>query len=253
MSSKFKSWVEKYAIPGAPLIHIGAHLVQERDEYSDLNFTPVLWFEGIPEIAEQARILLREHPHQELINSALWSTAGISKLFHYAGHEGSSSSLLTPYLISASHPEVRKTSEFSVFTSTLDIELSKLKNDIKYKVLVLDVQGAEIEVLKGSQNAMQDIDYIVSEISQIELYKDDAEIGELTSQLNKQGYIFVASEMNRATGWGEGLFIHKRAINSIGENDHEHITVGKRFAKGRIVRSLLLKSKRMFHAISMGV
>jgi FkbM family methyltransferase len=245
MSSKFGYWVDRFAIQSAPLIHIGAHLVQEKDEYSNLNFTPVLWFEGIPEIAGQAQILLDGYPDQKIINSALWSEAGISKIFHYAGHEGSSSSLLTPFLITASHPEVRKTNEFLVVTSTLDIELGNLGENTRYKILVLDVQGAEIEVLKGCKQTLENIDYIISEISQIELYKNDAQVGELASLLCDLGYIFVASEMNRATGWGEGLFIHQRALNGITKRDFEHITVGKRFAKGRIARSLFLKAKQI--------
>jgi FkbM family methyltransferase len=251
MSSKFVSWVKKYEIPSSPLIHVGAHLVQERDDYKNLKFTPTLWIEGIPEIANQAGEILASYTNQKIINSALWSSTGISKIFHYAGHEGSSSSLLKPFLISASHPEVKKTGEFLVVTSTLDSELCKLNDNIEYKILVLDVQGAEIEVLKGSRIALHKIDYIISEISQIELYKDVAQIKELSYFLSDQGFVFVASEINRATGWGEGLFIHQRAMNGLTEKDFEHLTVGKHFAKGRIARSLLLKAMRILDRMNL--
>jgi len=244
MSSKFIYWVQKYSITSAPLIHIGAHLVQERDEYQQLNFYPVLWFEGIPEIAKRASEILKKYPDQHIINRALWSTNGVRKRFHFAGHEGSSSSLLEPYLISASHPEVKKIREFEVETSTLDTEISKMEKPEQFKVMVLDVQGAEIEVLKGAIHTLQNIDYIISEISQIELYKGYSEVKALERFLTTLDYVFIASEMNRATGWGEGLFVHKRALRDLTNREHEHAIVGKRVAKGRIMRTLFIRIRR---------
>jgi len=243
MSSKFKYWVEKYKIPSGPLIHVGAHLVQERDEYSDLNFSPVLWFEAIPEVAEKAQKILKNYPGQELLNYPLWSSAGVTKKFYFAGHEGSSSSLLEPYLISASHPEVVKTDEISVVTSTLDFELDKLEKQIRFSILVLDVQGAEIDVINGGKNTMKDIDYIISEISQIELYRAMSMIEELTEILNEYDFTFVASEINRATGWGEGLFIRTSLLDNITKMQYEHLVIGKYIAKGRLLRTIILKLK----------
>jgi len=245
MSSKFRYWVEKYQIPCAPLIHVGAHLVQERDEYRELHFSPTLWFEAIPQIANRAQDILKNYPGQKLLNCALWSDTGVKKKLYFAGHEGSSSSLLQPYLISASHPEVVKTGEISVITSTLDSEIDKLKSKVCYKILVLDVQGAEIEVIKGGSRTLNEIDYIISEISQIELYKKTSEITELIKILGDFGFIYVASEINRATGWGEGLFLHKRAIKDLSILEFEHLTVGKHIAKGRLFRTLILRFKNL--------
>ncbi len=245
MSSKFKYWVEKYKIPCVPLIHVGAHLVQERDEYIEGNFSPVLWFEAIPEVAEKAKKILESYPTQKLLNCALWSTAGDSRLFYFAGHEGSSSSLLEPYLISASHPEVLRNGEINVVTSTLDSELLKLEPKVGYRILVLDVQGAEIEVIRGGTKSITDIDYIISEISQIELYRATSKVQELVEILKGHGFTFVASEINRATGWGEGLFIRTALLNDIPNFDFEHEVIGKYVAKGRILRTIVLKFNKI--------
>lgn len=253
MSRKFEDWIRKYNIPSSPLIHIGAHLVQERDEYKTLNFSPVLWFEANPQIAEKAKNILKDYPDQELLNEALWSTAGVAKPFYFAGHQGSSSSLLEPHLISASHPEVVKTGEISLVTSTLDTELNRLRTGVQYRVLVLDVQGAELEVILGGGDTIKNVDYIISEISQIELYRKTSTVKELSKVLNDYGFTFVASEINRATGWGEGLFIKTSLLNDISELDFDHRVIGKYLAKGRMLRTMLIELKNVKARFRSGI
>ena len=241
MSSKFLDWVTEFQLAPSGLIHVGAHLVQERDEYRNSGFEPVIWFEASPATAYSAKNILKNYSNQSIINCALWSEPGIRKTFHIAGNEGSSSSLLEPYLITASHPDVYTTERFTVETSTLDKEIPKLGLDKRLRTLVLDVQGAEIEVLKGSTVALTEIDYIITEISRIELYKNTTRIKQIVQFLDERGFIFAASEVNRATGWGEGLFIRKSGAFKISGFTERHVVVGKRVAKGRFLRTLLIK------------
>jgi FkbM family methyltransferase len=225
-------------IEASPLIHVGAHLVQERSEYQDLGFEPVLWFEVQPEIAVKAQKILETFDFQELRNVGLWSEAGIELDLFVAGHEGSSSSLLEPYLISASHPEVFCELSYCVKTSTLDLETTK--SHVAYKVLVLDVQGAELEVLKGAEQTLRNVHYVFSEISTLELYRNNTRISELCQYLEKNGFLFAASHLNRNTGWGEGLFIKKELCDLIPDFRVLHTTVGNVFSKGRLFRTLLV-------------
>jgi hypothetical protein len=148
---------------------------------------------------------------------------------YVAGNEGSSSSFLEPFLISASHPEVSCKTSYKIETSTLDFEIGG--SAIKYKVLVLDVQGAELEVLKGGVVALEEIDYIFSEISTLELYKNSALATDLSHYLQEQGFVFAASHLNRETGWGEGLFIRDAVTKTIPNFQVSHDSVGKLFPK----------------------
>lgn len=245
MSSKFNDWVREFEIKPSGLIHAGAHLAQEREEYASLGFEPVIWFEASPQIYKQASEILRHFPNQDIINRALWSVSGIEKTFHVAGNQGSSSSLLEPYLISASHPEVVTTSQYKIITSTLDEEMSKIISDAKYRVLVLDVQGAEIEVLKGAASIISEIDYVVTEVSILELYKGNTQIKQIVDFLSQFGFEYAASEINRATGWGEGLFIRKSITSARNDRLNAHVVVGKKIAKGRLVRTFLIKVKNL--------
>jgi FkbM family methyltransferase len=241
MSSNFQQWVIDFKIPKSPLIHIGAHLVQERDDYQDLGFTPVVWFEAQPLIAKKAQEILSGYQDQKLVTATLWSKSGLTKSLFIAGPEGSSSSILEPHLITASHPNVYTESKIEMLTSTLDEELKKLQLQEKYGIIILDVQGAEIEVLRGSSLTLNQVDYIISEVSILELYKNTAKLDELTQYLAEKGFAFIGSDINIATGWGEGLFIHRRVLEKDPNITPNHKRVGKRYARGRIFRTFIIK------------
>jgi glycosyltransferase involved in cell wall biosynthesis len=96
----------------------------------------------------------------------------------------------------------------------------------------------KIEVIKGATKAIQNIDYIISEISSIELYKGTAKVKALNEVLGKLDFTMVASELNRSTGWGEALYLRNSLLTT--EISHKHEVVGKRYPKGRMIRTVLI-------------
>ena len=238
MSEKFEEWIDYFGIEPGPILHIGAHLVQERGVYNKLRFEPVIWIEAQLNIVDSARILLSDYPNQRIFHATLWSESNVEMTFHVAGHQGSSSSLLEPHLITSSHPEVLTEQKYQTRSISLDDLFERESIIEKYRIVVLDVQGAEIEVIKGATKAIQNIDYLITEISSIELYKGTAKIKMLKKILHQLDFTMVASELNRSTGWGEALFIRDSLLNS--EISHQHEVVGKRYPKGRIIRSFFI-------------
>ena len=57
----------------------------------------------------------------------------------------------------------------------------------------------------------------------------------------KKGFVFIGSDINIATGWGEGLFIHRRVLEKDPNIIPNHKRVGKRYARGRIFRTCIIK------------
>jgi hypothetical protein len=78
-------------------------------------------------------------------------------------------------------------------------------------MIVIDVQGYELEVFKGAVESLKGIDYIVSEINREELYENYTKVEELTEFLAKHGFEKV-EEVWVASGWGDGLFIKKNLL-----------------------------------------
>ena len=56
----------------------------------------------------------------------------------------------------------------------------------------LDVQGGELEVLKGSDNLLKDVKGICTEVSFVELYKKQALFGDVDTFLRKKGFKFIS-------------------------------------------------------------
>jgi FkbM family methyltransferase len=206
--SKLVTWIKQFELPKRGVIHIGAHEAQEASDYAHNQLEPVLWFEAIPILVERARLNLAQFPNQEIREALLWSKPGQEKVFNLASNDLGSSSVFDFHLHAASYPEVRMSDFLTLVTTTLDVEVSdfsKLTQKVAY--LVLDVQGAELEVLKGAVNTLQQFEVIMSEVSTRELYKGAPVYSNLVEWLSDQGFTLIAEDLNHQVGWGDALFM----------------------------------------------
>ena len=65
----------------------------------------------------------------------------------------------------------------------------------------MDVQGYELEVLKGGEHYLNNIDYIITEVNRDEVYDGCAKIEELDAFLQKYTFIRVETTWDGKT-WG---------------------------------------------------
>lgn len=241
MASDLMRWVSDYKIDVKSIVHIGAHLVQERNEYKTLGAEFVLWIEAMPWISEKASRILRDYPNQELLSALVWSEKGIEKEFYVAGDNGSSSSAYQPYLISASHPEVQVSQKIRLKTTTMDELLEPyLKRLSDSNMLVLDTQGAELEVLHGGNNILHVFDFLVTEVSIRELYKNAPKLRQYVTQIEKVGFTLLEARINRATGWGDAIFVRTSMFEERGFKS-KIIRTGRYFPVRTLLRSMLVR------------
>lgn len=79
------------------------------------------------------------------------------------------------------------------------IKIQKLHYLINKKKLItpclmkIDVQGYELEVLKGSEKLLQNFDYLYIECSSIEFYKDQPFFKDIRKWLKKRNFIYIKS------------------------------------------------------------
>jgi FkbM family methyltransferase len=235
-----KKWIREYSLEVRGVIHVGAHLVQERFFYQNEGYEPVCWLEAIPEIASASAELLKDFRKQRIINSALWSINDANLIMNVTDGEGSSSSLLDLHLHKSVHPNVTLNRKIQVTTSTLDSQNLDMN---LYNTLVLDTQGAELEILKGSTKSLTAIDQIVCEVSIRELYKNAPMVAEISGFLKSQGFELAAAEINRTVGWGDALFIRAEKLQPFdnGKINSNIKYFGKRFTLGILIRTLLIR------------
>ena len=135
------------------IIHVGAHLGQDGQDYIKLNRkAPVIWVEPVQENANKIMV---DFPDHIVINKAFWWRRESSRLFHRLINS-QNSSLKQPYF------HLEGDEKIQVECTTLDIESQYLNlGDSPY--LLLDTQGSEYEVLLGSKRTLDKIKFLVIE------------------------------------------------------------------------------------------
>ena len=78
----------------------------------------------------------------------------------------------------------------------------------KYNFINIDVQGYELNVLKGAEKTLKNIDLIISEINKEEMYKDCAKVEDLDDYLSSHNFQRIATYWQQDGGtWGDGLYL----------------------------------------------
>ena len=77
-------------------------------------------------------------------------------------------------------------------TNKIEVEMTtadKLLREDDVDFLSIDVQGYELEVLKGSKKILNQVNYVISEVNRTEQYKGCALVNELDEYLNGFGFL----------------------------------------------------------------
>ena len=117
-----------------------------------------------------------------------------------------SSSLLYPEKHTTISDFIKFDHSTTVETITLD-EFCK-QNDIRLIDFIhMDVQGAELKVLRGAANSLRSIKAIWLEVSTVDLYKDQPLADEIDSFMQQHGFVMVKDCLYGISG--ERLYISK--------------------------------------------
>lgn len=151
------------------------------------------------------------------IDSAVSSETGISKM-HYSSNqqyadknlaESQSSSLLSPYKHLEAFPDVQFNNEITVRTITLDDFCSD--NGIRQiDILHIDVQGAELMVLKGADRMINTINAIWLEVSDVELYHSQPTRRTIEQYMSEKLFVLASFELKKH--FGNQLYVRESFI-----------------------------------------
>jgi FkbM family methyltransferase len=134
----------------AGVIHVGANTGQERHRYAELGLR-VLWIEPIPDVFANLERNIADLPNQRAIQCLLTDKDDELVKFHVANNGGSSSSILDLAEHKGIWPEVMFTETLELRTMTLAKAFQSYSLDPSdYQAMLLDTQGSELLVLRGS-------------------------------------------------------------------------------------------------------
>jgi FkbM family methyltransferase len=204
------SIIRRLCLTDVHLVHVGAHLVEESATYNNELIKLVSWIEANPEHFLAAKSLLNEYTNQEVFQAAIYRESGTTRTFYVASNDGMSSSLLQFDRHRGFFPNVRTQREFKVETVTLDDFFTTNFPSKPYpEAIVLDIQGAELDALQGSEKIIENAKIIVSEISRYKLYRNQGLFEEINRLLEGHGYLCVSLDYNVEFEYGDAIWVKK--------------------------------------------
>jgi FkbM family methyltransferase len=168
------------------VLHIGAHKGQEANFY-DKQSASVLWVEAIPAVYEILNNQISCFPNQKAMLALLGDENQDSVPFHVSSNDSMSSSIYE-FGTDLGFENLRMTKTLDLPMVRLDSILSDAES-AKFPYWVLDVQGNELNVLKGSGSLLDQCHSIYTEVSTREVYKGGVLFQELKNYLNDKGFI----------------------------------------------------------------
>lgn len=186
------------------VIQIGAHIGEEISVYFSMGAKKVIAFEPIKTSYDK----IQEHENLIKVNKALGNYNGVVKL--NIASNAQSTSPLNPKTHLVEHPWVSFNNTITVPITTLNSWFSVEKeNAMDYNFMSVDVQGYELEVLKGATDILPNIKAILCEVNKKELYENCPMVEEIDAFLETNGFTRVETFWYENTGWGDALYSRK--------------------------------------------
>ena len=141
----------------------------------------LICFEPLPEPIAVLRRVLGENAGLELVQAAASAGAGMATM-HVSRRDDASSLLAITSRQSATFPGTKEIAATEVPTTSLDHHLGG--GIARPALLKLDVQGFELEVLRGAEDTLSSIDFVLVECSFQEFYAGQATADEVVRFLH---------------------------------------------------------------------
>ena len=183
------------------VLHIGAHEAEEAADYQAAGWGFVTWVEGN---AEKVGDLNRKLPiaSNRVVEAFAWDIDS-AELNFWILSDSASSSLLRPTEHLALYPEKPIVKEEKAVGRRLD---QVLTNETRFEFISVDVQGAELQALRGLGSRIAQAKWILAEVNRRDLYEGCTKIQDLDAFLTEFGFARNATLWIPGKGWGDALY-----------------------------------------------
>lgn len=166
------------------VLHIGAHKGTEAKFYDQLDLQ-VLWIEANPEIIPALDEVIKPYPKQKSI-CGLLGEQNIERIqFYVANNDGQSSSIFN-FGREMNHENLEMIQTFDLPMRRLDSLVGSDEIPLNSH-WVIDVQGAELQVIRGADKLICKAYSMEVEVSTREEYSGGAKFNEVNDALNDHG------------------------------------------------------------------
>lgn len=202
MLLSFKELYKKYVMDITGIIHVGAHYGEEVEVYVNSGITNIILFEPLTanfDILEKNVSSLNANIQGYQV--ALGNENKIVTM-HLSSNNLESSSILKPNLDSKVFGSI-------TFDGTEEVEMKTLDdyNFQGYNFINIDVQGYELEVLKGAEKTLEKVDYVYCEVNKGVVYEGNPMIQDIDEYLSKYNLNRVETGWWGDDDWGDAFYI----------------------------------------------
>lgn len=205
---------QKYNLRFDTIVHVGASVGEELADYAEHGARRIFWVEPRQEAVKQLRSQINQFPDVDnrIIPQAAGDKAG-SALLHISNN-GQSSSLLKPGTHLTAYPHITFDYDTVVEVETLDHMAAKAGfANIPVDFLNIDVQGAELSVLRGATDLLANVSAVYCEVNFDALYVDCALFWEISRFLHQHDFI-CADIQRTGAEWGDALYLASRICHT---------------------------------------
>jgi FkbM family methyltransferase len=164
-------------------------------------------FEPVPSLFPVLEANVRDLRNVRCYPLALGGATGESPMWLSSGRSDGSSSLRAPKTHLTSHPDVAFETVATVRSVTLDDWATG--EDVRPDLLWLDLQGGELDALRGGEHVLESVSAIHAEVSVIEEYEGCALYPEVRAWLAERGFEPVVEAMPEGSPQGNVLFARR--------------------------------------------
>jgi FkbM family methyltransferase len=214
MGLKLFQHLARHGIDCSGVVQIGANSGQETSIFKANGMKWAVLVEPLEEQFEQLREGLAGDETYIPVKALCASLEGQEHIFHLASNSGQSSSFKTPRRILTDYPKVRFKRDVTLVSTTVDAIVDSVAREHPalpvddLDLLFMDVQGAELEVLKGATRLLRQVKCVWTEVS-YDQYEDGASLEDVQDLLGTFGLRLHDLRLG-ALGWGNALFLRRR-------------------------------------------
>jgi FkbM family methyltransferase len=205
-----KKYIGKFLPPQPVIVEAGAYTGNDTVKMAKRwPGATIHAFEPVPAVYDKLRRAAAKFPQVKCYPLALSAKSGRADMYVSKGISDGSSSLLAPSEELANYPGLSFREKIEVETITLADWAAR--EGVKHAdFLWLDLQGAELDVLKASEEFIHGTSVIYTEVSGKEEYKGGALYPELKRWLESKGFRAVREELPPEwEGNGNVLFVRE--------------------------------------------
>lgn len=209
----FERCVKEIGKPVNAIIHIGAHYGQEAQDYAANGVKEVLWVEANKKIMKHLYDQTCNVPIKSRYFCATLSDVDNETITLNVTNNEQSTSILELGTHATMYPHIIVSEQVSVMTKRFETlwreNVAQIDLD-RYDFVNLDVQGAELKVLKGFGDIFNRVPVkaIYTEVNFEHVYKNCCLVEELDEYLESFGFRRVLTSAPEGT-WGDALYLRR--------------------------------------------